>query len=472
MGGAQSAERDLPAPQPGCFFNHVPQPKADWYSNFPVKYFETIRDYDCDCRMIGQCPAGPPPHPPVQEFLRSAGLENAEQLPREPEKIYQSDWSDGRYDPHRRRSLANIGGPNDPLGSKPFLQAAVEAFYDLPAWKQEQLLKKWLGTDMLAGENPLNTTGRLNRHRGGNPSYVVVNLVNTTNSPNETDGKLKNTTPSFQNGTQKQELIDTNPSHKPEARQLVDPISSPNTTNRKKELINHMHSFKPNTTSNHTNNTTTNNIPNPKSRELIEFSQNPSFLLSTFLANPSFVPSTPSLYITLINRCTTIAMTKAKHELIASSILELPTDPKHTNMRDFFATLVQEPWQFRAPTKLPPGHDVINFRGNSVKATDEICESVIEQATSTIKDDHGKEIYLNDVVDILDALSAAVLESETKKVPLQPEVEKKIAPLVTGQFELDEEELKEYFGETWPVYAVAFGFFTLSVNAAPELVTL
>ena len=79
---------------------------------------------------------------------------------------------------------------------------------------------------------------------------------------------------------------------------------------------------------------------------------------------------------------------------------------------------------------------------------------------------------MNDVVDILDALSAAVLESETKKVPLQPEVEKKIAPLVTGQFELDEEELKEYFGETWPVYAVAFGFFTLSVNAAPELVTL
>lgn len=115
---------------------------------------------------------------------------------------------------------------------------------------------------------------------------------------------------------------------------------------------------------------------------------------------------------------------------------------------------------------------MVNFRGNSVKATDKICEAVIEQATSAIKDDHGKEIYMNDVVDILDALSAAVWESETKKVPLQPEVKKKIAPLVTGQFELDEEELKAYFGETWPVYAVAFGFFTMSVNAAPELVTL
>lgn len=79
---------------------------------------------------------------------------------------------------------------------------------------------------------------------------------------------------------------------------------------------------------------------------------------------------------------------------------------------------------------------------------------------------------MNDVVEILDALSAAVWESETKRVPMQPEVEKKIVPLVTGQLELDEEELKEYFGETWPLYAVAFGFFTLSVNAAPELVTL
>lgn len=68
-------------------------------------FWHSTKVMDCDCRDIGLCPAGPPPHPPITEFLtdeQRAYL--GDSLPEPTERVVE-DWNTRTGFRERRRDL-------------------------------------------------------------------------------------------------------------------------------------------------------------------------------------------------------------------------------------------------------------------------------------------------------------------------------------------------------------------------------
>lgn len=382
-------------PQYGCFWYYMIQKKIPYDI---LLYWNNPRQYDCDCRKIGFCPAGPPPHPPIMEFVISSNPQHADEIPDDgPQPVENDDWDDGfDYDLKANQEF----GKNNRKRSaayQSYLDAAADAFYKLPLEKQEDLIKKYsnpAGFSVSEDDNhvgPRSTS--LNTNTNTNGSYVE----RSANTTGWTDNEI-----------------------------------------------------------------------------------NQQLALSTFLGDPS---STPNLFkpVSLLGGeyiivCTAQAFrTLEKRQLVVTNItLSSPINGDNNSItgheQDYLALdrVLSKPWGLghrRLPPWMvgrPPGKDV---------EVNRICETVWNNAIDNVKQTNITKRFIGSIDQVINSLEAVSWASEHSNITHQPDTLKQLAPLL-GNLDWQDDTARAVLGDAYPETIVGLSYLTVSMYAAPGLLTL
>ncbi len=150
MGGAPSAVQVIDLPS-GCSTYFI-TPNIDYYA------------IDCDCRAVGFCPAGPPPPPPIWEFLDIKPNEvvpnprpKATIIPYPEAWEFDGDqtWSTDRYgknrdDWHGRPQQPKPSGKGGPkarrAGERGLVTDSADLYDEVPAGTEEFLPRNYGGS--------------------------------------------------------------------------------------------------------------------------------------------------------------------------------------------------------------------------------------------------------------------------------------------------------------------------------------